>query len=110
MNHLEFREVRLRLGWSLAEMARRMGCHQSLILKWESNHKTPDQETIRQYMSLRSHVDEQAERMRQMPLAESFLKGEHRSQCSQEELIEWERITIEEVDSDSDKEDPESNH
>lgn len=104
MNHLELRELRLRLGWSLAEMSRRMGCHQSLVLKWESNHQNPDPEIIRQYLSLRSFVDEQAERTRQMPLAESLLKDEQLSQCSQEEVIEWEKLT----DSDPEDNDPQS--
>lgn len=105
MNHHEFREIRLRLGWSLSEMARRMGCHQTLILKWESNHEIPDQEVVRQYMSLQSFVDEQAERTRQMPLAESLLKDEQLSQCSQEEVIAWELS----ADSDSEDSDPDSN-
>ena len=99
MNHLEFRQLRLRLGWSLAEMARRMGCHQSIILKWESNHLTPDPEVVRHYESLLALVDEQAERTRQMPIAESLLKDEHLSQCSEDDVVQWETLNLDEASS-----------
>ncbi len=81
-------------------MARRMGCDQSLVLKWESNYQEPDPGVIRQYISLRSFVEEHAERTRQMPLAESLLKDEQLSQCSQEEVIAWESLASFEPEGD----------
>lgn len=95
LNHLELKEIRLRLGWSVAEMARRVGVDRQIVAEWESNLTIPDAEMINHYLAMLSHVEEFSERVRQMPLAESLLRDEHLDQVSESELLAWESGDIE---------------
>jgi transcriptional regulator with XRE-family HTH domain len=90
LNHLELKEIRLRLGWSLAEMARRVGTERQMVQEWESNLSRPDPEMLRHYQAMQSHVNENSERVRQMPLAETALRDEHLQQISEDEVLRWE--------------------
>lgn len=86
----QFKQIRLRLGWSLSEMARRMGCKMKLVARWESLEELADPDVIRQYDSLLNLVDVQSEFVRQTPIAESYLKDGQLQQVSVEEVLEWE--------------------
>lgn len=78
----EIRELRLRLGWSAAEMARRLGCSVHLVLTWEAGQNRPDVEVHRQFAFLQSWVEENSARITQSPLAEVVLSREHLAQVT----------------------------
>ena len=56
----ELKELRLRLGWSLSEMCRRLGCAKDLVVQYESGKGQPDRETLLQYEALFSVLEEQS--------------------------------------------------
>ncbi|MCB0407963.1 MAG: helix-turn-helix transcriptional regulator [Bdellovibrionales bacterium] len=99
LTHRDFKKIRLRLGWTIAEMARRMGCHQELVIQWESNQQTPDVEMIQQYETIQFYLEEQSEFVRHQPVAESMLKGEHLQQVSLEDVLAWEEESESEEDT-----------
>ena len=91
LHQKNFKVIRQRLGWSLAEMARRMGCSTELVVKWESLKTRADSAVVRQYEALLNQIEIQCEFVRQSPLAETYLKDGQLQQASSEEVTEWEK-------------------
>src|SRR4051812_6588887 len=68
------RTLRQRLGWSLAEMARRMGCKTALVQRWEAGVSHPDTEAINQLRYLQNHVESNSELIAQKPQVEKEME------------------------------------
>lgn len=86
----ELRQLRLRLGWSLSEMARRLGCHQQQMIDMESGRVELDPEVINQCHYLNSFLEEQCQAVQKRPLAEILLKERRLEQISEALVLEWE--------------------
>jgi transcriptional regulator with XRE-family HTH domain len=76
----DIKQLRQRLGWSVAEMARRMGCSTDVVGAWENGHQSPDPDVLNQMLYLENYLHSYCERILQKPLAEKVM---HDSQLSQ---------------------------
>ncbi len=70
---VQIRLIRQRLGWSLAEMARRMGCREELVRDWENGLCVPDEETHNQLAHLSSQAESQADHLKSSAALEGYL-------------------------------------
>ncbi len=80
----QIRSLRLRLGWSAAELGRRLGCSADLVMRWESAKARPDAEVFNQLSFLVAYVEQNALRLTQFPLAEAVMEREHLAQVTNE--------------------------
>jgi transcriptional regulator with XRE-family HTH domain len=80
-NSEKIRDLRLRLGWSISDLARRLNCESSQISIWEKGESQPT-DTYAQTLELISHqADESSEEVMNSSLAEKFLEESELSQC-----------------------------
>ena len=83
----DIRHLRQRLGWSLAEMARQMGCGTELLKKWEAGDTTPDSDALNQLRYLRNHVESYNEQISQKPIAEREMDVRNVAQLTHRDLL-----------------------
>jgi len=83
----DIRNLRQRLGWSLAEMARRMGCKVDLIQKWECDSSLPDGEAVNQLRYLQNHVESYNEKIAQKPMCEKAMDERRVAQLTHRDLL-----------------------
>lgn len=83
----DIRTLRQRLGWSLAEMARRMGCKSDLIQKWEANSVRPDSEALNQLRYLRGYAETNSELISQKPQCEKEIEERRMAQLTHRDLL-----------------------
>lgn len=88
LNNLEIRTLRQRLGWSLAEMARQMGCTTMLIQSWESGASKPDAECLNQLVYLHAHAESKSTLISQTPLAEREMETRRVAQLTHRDLLD----------------------
>lgn len=86
-NKQDIRSLRQRLGWSLAEMARQMGCTAALIGKWEAGASEPDSESLNQLRYLRNHVETYSEQIQQLPQLEKEMESRRVAQLTGRDLL-----------------------
>ncbi len=87
LNHREIRTLRQRLGWSLAEMARHMGCTTQMVQAWEDGTAQPDPEVMNQLHYLNFHVDRKSHMVAQIPLAEKEMESRGVAQLTHRDLL-----------------------
>ena len=83
----EIRKLRQRLGWSLAEMARRMGCDTTLIGAWETDAQRPDSEALNQMIYLQNHVESISDEVAQEPVLEKEIESRRVAQLTHRDLL-----------------------
>jgi transcriptional regulator with XRE-family HTH domain len=83
----EIRKLRQRLGWSLAEMARQMGCSTELVSQWELNAANPDADSLNQLRYLSVYVETYSDQISQQPFAEQEMEDRRVSQLTYRELL-----------------------
>lgn len=83
----EIRTLRQRLGWTVAEMARRMGCTTDLITQWEKGVQLPEPESMNQLKYLRDHAESNSERILQDPAVEIRMETGRLSQLTHRDLL-----------------------
>ena len=91
-NHMSFsgsdiRTLRQRLGWSLAEMARRMGCGTDLITQWETQAAVPDADALNQLRYLRNHAESHSDLIAQKPICEKEMEERRMAQLTHRDLL-----------------------
>lgn len=82
----EIKKLRQRLGWSVAEMARRLGCDSVLITAWECGSSRPDNDAINQMHALHDHAESASTRTAQKPQLEQETELRHLSQLNHHDL------------------------
>ena len=87
MNGSEIRILRQRLGWSLAEMARRMGCKTDLIQKWEADSAVPDHDAVNQLRYLKNFAESNSDLIVQKPLCEKEMEERRMAQLTHRDLL-----------------------
>ncbi len=85
----EIRSLRLRLGWSAADFARRFGCLSDQIMNWEKGAAQPSSEDRLQLMKLSIYVDSYSEQMQRAPIAEEVLRSGGFEQVHNDLLISY---------------------
>jgi transcriptional regulator with XRE-family HTH domain len=78
----DIRCLRLRLGWSAAELGRRLGCSAQQVMNWECGDHHPDAEVFNQLSFLGTYVEQNAARTAQIPMAEDVMTREHLAQIT----------------------------
>lgn len=81
------KELRQRLGWSVAEMARRMGCKVETVMAWEQGTLAMDGEVQNQMRLLEGHVLFNSKRISQTPRAEELMDRKKLAQLTHRDLI-----------------------
>ncbi|MGE3681663.1 MAG: helix-turn-helix domain-containing protein [Bdellovibrionales bacterium] len=87
MTGREIRLLRQRLGWSLAEMARQMGCSTALVSDWESGVSSPDADALNQLLYLSNYVESYSQQIAQKPIAEKEIESRRVSQLTHRDLL-----------------------
>jgi transcriptional regulator with XRE-family HTH domain len=83
----DIRHLRQRLGWSLAEMARQMGCTTELVTRWESGSSLPESDSLNHLRYLHGYVENNCEMIRGCPVAETHMEAQRLSQCTNRDLL-----------------------
>jgi transcriptional regulator with XRE-family HTH domain len=91
---LNIKSLRLRLGWTQSDLARRLNCESTEVQKWETGQSTPNSEVSGRLELLVSHAETNAQELQSVPKAENF--------CERRRLGQIDIYCVE--DSDSDKE------
>jgi DNA-binding transcriptional regulator YiaG len=68
------RHLRCRLGWSQADMARRLGCRQQTVSEWETNVYQPQNAYSKLLDMMLNDVDAYAHQITQGPLTEMVMR------------------------------------
>ena len=92
---MNIKSLRLRLGWTQADLARRLNCQSSEVQSWETGQAIPNAEVTSRLELLVSHAETCAQELQSVPKAENF--------CERRRLGQIDIYCIE--DSDKDKED-----
>ncbi|MCB0414093.1 MAG: helix-turn-helix transcriptional regulator [Bdellovibrionales bacterium] len=82
----KIKELRLSLGWSVAELARRLSCSTDLICEWERSDSQPDQEMKVQLNSLQMIVEKNRELVSKRVQAEFLMVQEGLDQVHHDDL------------------------
>lgn len=85
----QIKELRLRLGWTQADMGRRMSCSSEIVAAWENGLSVPDIDCIRQMQYLQMTADNLSDQTAQRPLVDSFLLNQELDQISGEQ---WQEV------------------
>lgn len=84
----EIRQLRYRLGWSRAELARSLNCALENVFDWEEG-QTPPAETFRNDLQRFHHQAEtNAERIQRRPVAERIMQERNLSQIHDMDVID----------------------
>ncbi len=84
----DIKQLRQRLGWSVAEMARRMGCSADIVADWERGQRSPDSDVLNQMQYLDSYLHTYSERISRAPMAEKIMDDDRLSQLTHRDLID----------------------
>lgn len=83
---LKVKQLRLRLGWCTANMARRLDCSQRTILSWELGESLPDSRYFSPLKTLLSFAEANAEWIKQSNLADNLIRENGLQQINREEI------------------------
>lgn len=78
--------LRRRLGWSQAELSRRLGVKVDAIQMWETGAGSPGIESMNELSSLESHVESYSSTISALPMAEVVLKEQNLNQILRKDL------------------------
>lgn len=79
--------LRLRLGWSCSDLARRLECSSMEVLKWEYQDIFPEDKYLNKLEFIEKQAEEFCQEMLICPLAESKMDSLSQEQILLEELI-----------------------
>lgn len=85
----QIRRLRLRLGWSAAELARRLGCTVDLVISWETGEVEPDPEMHHHLGYLYACVEYNSYRILQVPMAEKIMQESSLAQVTHDTVNSW---------------------
>ena len=80
------RHLRRRLGWSTAELSRRLGCSIETLESYESGHVKLDDDVIQQLEVLSFHLDSYNEMLARSPEADQVLDSTGKDQIHKKDL------------------------
>lgn len=66
------RTLRLRLGWSQADLARRLSCSFTDVSTWESGENMPDSHVANELILIAKHADACSDEVLSSPIIESL--------------------------------------
>jgi transcriptional regulator with XRE-family HTH domain len=82
----DVRQLRQRLGWSRAELARRLGVELSAVTTWEDANQPPTEDYSDHLNFMLRHVESHCDSMARKPLAEALMAYLNLSQIHSEQV------------------------
>jgi len=82
------RQLRYRLGWSQAELARSLGCQLQVIHQWESGQVPPTQTVSKRLTMILNQADSSSEAIQRRPVAEVIMNHRGLAQIHDSEVID----------------------
>lgn len=86
-NAIELRQLRCRLGWSRAELARRIGCQPTEILDWETGRCVPQMEQANNLAHFLHQAESIAASVQRRPVAEFLMTDRGWEQIHESQVI-----------------------
>jgi DNA-binding transcriptional regulator YiaG len=87
-NAFELRQLRYRLGWCRAEMARFMKLNPELVSAWETGRFQPTEEHCKALLAILNQAETYAEKVQRRPIAEVVMRDRGLSQIHDLEVID----------------------
>ena len=84
----KLRELRIGLGWSAAQLSRRLGFPVKTVLDWEAGRGEPSEDVAQELDQLEFHRDDCARHTSEAPKAEKSMKDQGLSQIDRRSLNE----------------------
>lgn len=75
------KSLRLRMGWSPSDLARRLNCDASVILNWENGSSIPEGKLADELDIFLKQAETSADEISNYALAEYFLEESELQQC-----------------------------
>jgi ribosome-binding protein aMBF1 (putative translation factor) len=69
----EIKNLRQRLGWSVADLARRLSCSVDYLLQLEAGRAAPSESEAEQFHVLSSHLNDYNDQLKRAPTADVAL-------------------------------------
>jgi ribosome-binding protein aMBF1 (putative translation factor) len=79
--------LRLRLGWSCSDLARRLECTSMDVLKWEHQELFPEEKYFSKLELIEKQAEEICHEVQICPIAESKLESSDKEQILLDELM-----------------------
>ena len=86
----ELRQLRYRLGWSKAEMARCLNVDLKLLLGWETGLTLPDMACSQQLVGIWNQAESNSEKVQRRPIAELMMRERGLSQIHDFDVLSTE--------------------
>jgi ribosome-binding protein aMBF1 (putative translation factor) len=80
-NSDKIKSLRLRLGWSSSDLARRLNCESAIIYAYEAGKENPSGAVEAELNLLLKQADSAADEVSNQALAEAFLEETEQIQC-----------------------------
>lgn len=84
----ELRQLRYRLGWSQAEMARCLNLELSTVSQWEAGLVPPQEEHRNQLVRILHQAESNSERIHRRPIAEVIMRDRGLSQIHDMDVLD----------------------
>ncbi len=84
----EVRQLRYRLGWSRAEMARCLKLTPDMVCAWETGRFQPSEEHCSTLLAVLNQAESNAEKVQRRPIAEVVMRDRGLSQIHDLEVID----------------------
>src|SRR5258708_4521608 len=82
----DIKQLRWRLGWSQAELARKLGCRQQTVSEWETGIYEPQNAYSKLLQMLTGHVENYSDQLAAGSMAEVVMKQVGYTQINSEEI------------------------
>lgn len=79
--------LRLRLGWSCSDLARRLDCSSTEVLKWEHDELLPEEKYFSKLEFIEKQAEEVSHELQICPIAECQMKSSAVEQILLDDLI-----------------------
>ncbi len=83
------RLLRQRMGWTVSELARWLGCSSVQVSNWEKGLEVPGTEVSHQMLRLEGLLERHIEGLRKQPMADQLLQDREWDQVTREFVDEW---------------------
>ncbi len=82
------KQLRLRMGWSQCDLARRLNVEAEIIMKLEEGEMIPQPHHESYFSLLQQHAESASEEVAMAPLAETVLDDQHLNQIDRTSLLD----------------------
>ncbi len=84
----ELRQLRYRLGWSCAEMARTIGCELEHVMAWEAGRVAPHDAQRNNLLHIYYQAELNAEKVARRPVAEVLMNDRNLAQIHDMDVVD----------------------